>query len=108
MKITPRDHVKFEPDRMAKIGLAGTARVQLDLYCLKPGQAQKLHAHDDQDKIYVVLEGRARVRLGDAEHALGAGEAVLAPAGTPHGLENDGETPVVALVVVTPPPRHAR
>jgi mannose-6-phosphate isomerase-like protein (cupin superfamily) len=106
MKIRPREHAKFSPDKMAKIALATTGRAQLDLYCLEPGQEQAPHAHSDQDKIYVVLEGRGRVRIGDQESVLEVGEAAVAPAGTPHGLGNPGPARLLALVVVSPPPRH--
>ena len=41
MKIRVRDHVKVAADKMAKIGLSGTARTQLDLYCVAPGQSQR-------------------------------------------------------------------
>jgi quercetin dioxygenase-like cupin family protein len=106
MKIQPRQHAKFGPDKMAKIALATTERAQLDLYCLEPGQEQAPHAHPDQDKIYVVLEGRGRALVGGREEILEAGEAVVAPAGTPHGLSNPGPARLLALVVVSPPPRH--
>ena len=106
MKIRIKDHVKFQADRMAKIALATTARAQLDLYCVAPGQAQKPHSHTDQDKIYYVLEGRGRFRVGVDEQTVEAGEAVVARAGVEHGLVNDGPLPLVALVVVTPPPPH--
>ena len=39
MKIRVKDHVKFQADKMAKVSLATTARAQLDLYCVAPGQA---------------------------------------------------------------------
>ena len=107
MKIRVSEHAKFRPDKMAKIALATTPRAQLDLYCLEPGQDQKPHAHDDQDKIYFVLEGRGRVIVGDTTESLGAGEAVVAPAGTSHGISNDGPGRLTVLVVVTPPPPHA-
>ena len=107
MKIRVKEHEKFRPDKMAKIALATTPRAQLDLYCLEPGQDQKPHAHDDQDKIYLVLEGRGRVVLGDATETLEAGEAVVAPAGTSHGIANHGTGRLTVLVVVTPPPPHA-
>ena len=106
MKIRVKDHAKVNPERMAKIALATTARAQLDLYCLAPGQEQKPHSHPDQDKIYFVLEGRGRVMVGDGVETLEAGEAVVAPAGVAHGLANAGTTPLLALVVVTPPPPH--
>src|SRR6185369_18012020 len=54
MKIRLRERAKFQADKMAKIALAQTPRVLLDLYALEPGQSQKVHTHDDQDKIYVV------------------------------------------------------
>ena len=106
MKIRVKDHVKFQADKMAKIALATTARAQLDLYCVAPGQAQTPHRHVDQDKIYYVLEGRGRFRVGADEETVEAGEAVVARAGVEHGLVNDGQVPLVSLVVVTPPPAH--
>jgi quercetin dioxygenase-like cupin family protein len=106
MRIRVKDHVKFQADKMAKVGLATTARAQLDLYCVAPGQAQKPHTHADADKIYYVLEGHGRFRVGADEQTVEAGEAVVARAGVEHGLENDGTFPLVALVIVTPPPTH--
>lgn len=107
MKITLRDHVKLQPDKMAKVALATTARAQLDLYCVGPGQAQKPHTHADQDKIYVVLEGRGRFQVDGAEETAGPGQAIVARAGSVHGLTNDGTEPLLILVVVTPPPPHS-
>lgn len=106
MKIRVKDHVTLTPDRMAKVGLASTDRSQLDLYCVAPGQSQKAHTHDDQDKIYYVLEGAGRFWLGGVEERLSAGEVLVAPAGVEHGLVNDGSAPLLVLVVVAPPPPH--
>jgi len=107
MKIRVRDHVTIQADKMAKVALAATPRALLDLYCLAPGQAQKPHAHGDQDKIYFVLEGHGRIHLDGKEEAVAPGEAVVARAGAMHGVVNDGTDPLVLLVVVTPPPPHA-
>ena len=106
MKIRVKDLAEFAPDKMAKIALATTDRSQLDLYCVAPGQSQKAHTHDAQDKIYYVLEGAGRFTLGASEERLVAGEALVAPAGALHGLVNDGAEPLLVLVVVTPPPPH--
>ena len=106
MKIKVRDHVKLQPEKMAKLALATTARAQLDLYCLGPGQAQKAHVHDDQDKICYVLEGRGRFSLDGVEEILEPGEAIVARAGAEHGIANAGDSPLLVLVVVTPPPAH--
>src|SRR4029450_4716604 len=104
MRIRVRDHAKLQPDKMAKIALATTPRAQLDLYGVAPGQDQKPHAHGDQDKFYVVLEGRGRFRLGAAEHTLEVGDALVAPAGVEHGLVNDGAAPLPVRAGGTPPP----
>ena len=106
MKIHVKDHAKLSADKMAKIALATTDRSQLDLYCVASGQSQKAHIHDDQDKIYYVIEGSGRFALGGREERLAAGEALVAPAGIEHGLVNDGAEPLFVLVVVTPPPPH--
>jgi quercetin dioxygenase-like cupin family protein len=106
MKVTVRDRAKFQPDKMAKIALATTRRAQLDLYCVAAGQEQKPHVHDDQDKIYYVIEGRGTFVLDGVRENLAPGDALVAPAGRAHGLVNDGEEPLLVLVVVTPPPPH--
>ena len=108
MKIQVREHVMQDRERLAKVTLATTSRAQLDLYCVAPGQAQKPHVHDEQDKIYYVLEGAGRFTLGAESERLEAGEALVAPAGVEHGLVNDGAAPLLVLVVVTPPPPHAK
>lgn len=107
MKIRLADRAKFQPDKMAKIALASTPRAQVDLYGLEPGQSQKVHAHDGQDKVYVVLQGRGRFTLDGTEHALEAGEALIAAAGSQHGVTNDSGARLLLLVFVAPPPPHA-
>src|SRR4030095_7071093 len=106
VKVRLRAHAQFSADRMAKITLGATARVHLDLYALEPGQLQKVHTHDDQDKVYVVLEGRGRFTVGAVEEVLEVGEAIVAAAGAPHGVVNDSGAPLL-LLVVAPPPRPA-
>ena len=106
MKITVSDHVTFQPDKLAKIALAATERFQLDLYCVGPGQAQKPHTHDAQDKVYYVLKGAGRFSLAGREETLREGEALVAPAGVEHGLSNLGPGALLILVLVAPPPQH--
>lgn len=106
MKIRIAERTEFRADKMAKVALVATDRVQVDLYCLEAGQEQVPHAHADQDKVYVVLQGSARVVVDGATERLEAGEALPAPAGRVHGIANEGPQRLVALVVIAPPPRH--
>jgi mannose-6-phosphate isomerase-like protein (cupin superfamily) len=107
VKIALRQPARFSADRMVKVTLAATPRLLLDLYCLEPGQEQKAHVHAGQDKLYLVLEGRAHITVEGQEDTVGPGEAVLARAGQPHGLSNPGPDRLLVAVVVSPPPPHA-
>ena len=100
------DACHFSPEKMQKINLFGTTEIFLDVYCLEPGQFQKVHTHGDSSKIYVVLEGHASVTVGDETADVGPGQAVLAKAGEPHGIENRTEDRLVLLVSMAPPPSH--
>jgi quercetin dioxygenase-like cupin family protein len=94
---------RFDAAKMVKTSLFATERLFYDLYCLEPGQAQKVHSHAGSDKVYLSLDGPATVTIASEERSLGPGEAVLAPAGVPHGVRA-GTGRAVLLVVTTPPP----
>ena len=98
---------KFSGEKLSKVPLFASPRFFLDLYCLEPGQSQKPHAHEGSDKVYLVVEGRGRFRVADAERTLGAGEAVMAGSGEVHGIENDSGARLVVLTLMAPPPKHA-
>lgn len=95
---------RFDPAKMQKINLFETPRFFCDVYCLEPGQAQKPHRHEGADKVYAVLEGEVQVRVGEESASLGAGAAVLAPAGVDHGLENRSAGRAAVLVFMAPKP----
>lgn len=91
---------RFASDKMQKVGLFETPRLFCDLYCLEAGQAQKAHSHGDADKVYLVLDGRAQIQVGSERHDVGPQEAVLAPAGSDHGVSNLGPGRLVLYVFV--------
>lgn len=91
---------------MRKNGLFASPRLFYDLYCLLPGQSQKVHSHEGSDKVYYVLEGTGHFTVSGEERDLTEGHAVLAPAGEPHGVRNDTEENLVLLVTMAPPPQH--
>jgi mannose-6-phosphate isomerase-like protein (cupin superfamily) len=103
---TVATRIRFADEGMQKVGLFETDRFFFDLYCLKPGQAQKVHTHAGSDKVYYVLSGRATVRVAEEQQDLIAGQTVLAPAGEEHGVTNAGEEPLTLLVFMAPKPAH--
>ena len=94
----------FAVDKLQKINLFETKNFFCDLYCLEPGQEQKLHAHKEEDKIYYVLEGHGTFLVGDEIRDLGSGQIVFAPAGQPHGVKNNSAERLMLLVFMTPNP----
>jgi len=103
---TVASRIRFADEKMQKVGLFETDRFFFDLYCLKPGQGQKVHTHAGSDKVYYVLNGRATVRVGAEHQELMPGQAVLASAGEEHGVTNAGEEPLTLLVFMAPKPSH--
>jgi hypothetical protein len=49
------------------------------------GDSPPLHLHRTEDELFHVLEGELRMRAGDAEIRVGAGESLLAPKGVAPG-----------------------
>ncbi|MFZ5815652.1 MAG: cupin domain-containing protein [Bacillota bacterium] len=92
---------RFDPEKYQKILLLESPQSALDVYCLLPGQSQKLHAHHGTDKYYLIWEGRATVQIGEEIRELGPGEAAIARADVPHGIANHGTEPVLAVVFRT-------
>src|SRR5262245_51374444 len=94
-----RDARRFAPAKMQKNSLFETDRLWLDVYCLEPGQSQKVHSHASSDKVYVVLEGEVVTTVGAEERTVGADQAVLAPAGEEHGIRNASGSRAAVLVL---------
>ncbi len=98
------DAASFSEEKMTKNVLFDSERLFYDLYCLLPGQAQKVHAHEGSDKVYYVLEGTGRFTVGAEEKDLGEGHAIIARAGEPHGVRNETGENLVLLVTMAPRP----
>ncbi len=88
----------FAESKLSKVALAESARLLLDVYCLRPGQAQRVHAHDNIDKVYVVLTGQPTLQLGEESRVLTLHQAAYAQAGVPHGVRNDSQEDTTLLV----------
>ena len=100
-----RDHVGSQPEKFFKTTLWQGEHTMLGLNCLEPKQTQKVHAHEGADKFYFVLEGSGTFLVGDDELEAGAGMLVIAPAGVPHGVTNNGGERLSLLVSIAPPPK---
>ncbi|WP_433292101.1 cupin domain-containing protein [Pseudonocardia sp. CA-142604] len=66
------------------------------------GDGPPLHTHDHEDEAFYVLEGRARVWVGDAEFEAEAGSFVLGPRGVPHTFAGQPGGDLKLLVLIAP------
>lgn len=96
--------IRFSGEKMQKIPVFDSQRYFFDIYCLKPGQDQRVHAHADSDKIYVVLRGTGTFHVAGDEQELGVGRAVVARPNQAHGVRNTSSEDLVLLVFMTPRP----
>ncbi len=96
--------ISFSEEKMKKNPLFDSPNLFYDAYCLLPGQSQKVHSHEDSDKVYFVVRGAGRFTVGDEEADLTEGNAVIARAGVSHGVRNDSGDELVLLVTMAPRP----
>ena len=94
----------FAQEKMRKVGLVDTPSLFCDAYCFEPGQEQKGHRHAVGDKLYYVLAGTGRIRVGDEERDVRPGDLVCAPAGEDHAVRNPGPERLALLVMMAPKP----
>lgn len=61
------------------------------------------YTHGDSDEVFVVLEGRVELHVGDVVHLLDAGDSAHYRSSEPHRTVNVGRRAARVLYAVTPP-----
>ncbi len=80
---------------------------QLVVMCLKPSEELGNEVHADVDQFFRIEAGEAMfVFDGKERHQVGAGEAVVVPAGTHHNVVNTSSTKPLHLYTLYSPPQH--
>ena len=78
-------------------------RMGARLWRLEPGQASTRHRHTEEEELYVLLEGKGRIRIGDEEPlTLAVLDAILVEPRTTRQVFNDTEAEALWLVVGAP------
>jgi mannose-6-phosphate isomerase-like protein (cupin superfamily) len=71
-----------------------------------PGHDTIEHYHRKTEEIYLFTSGAGRMRLGDEEADVRAGDCVVIPPGVRHKLWNTGSEPLVLLCCCAPAYSH--
>ncbi|MFB6155880.1 MAG: cupin domain-containing protein [Haloferacaceae archaeon] len=93
-----------ESERRGLTDPLGASDLALNRYRIAPGEGFPggLHAHADQEEVFVVLAGEATFATLDGPVTVGEGEAIRFAPGEYQSGRNDGETDLVALALGAP------
>ena len=67
-----------------------------------PGRTTVAHLHRRSEEIYLFTQGSGRMRLGEEESRVGAGDCVVIPPGVAHKLWADEGDPLILLCCCAP------
>ncbi|RMH39626.1 MAG: cupin domain-containing protein, partial [Alphaproteobacteria bacterium] len=93
----PRDHRPWGWFETLALG----PRFRVKRIVVHPGAALSLQSHVHRAEHWVVVEGTARVTIGDDVRLVGENESVYIPLGARHRLENPGKLPLTLIEVQT-------
>jgi mannose-6-phosphate isomerase-like protein (cupin superfamily) len=91
---------------LAGVPTGNSASQSLAEAIVPPGGETEEHYHRASEEIYLFTHGSGRMRLGDEESDVAAGDTVVIPPGTPHKLWNTGSEPLRLLCCCAPPYSH--
>jgi uncharacterized cupin superfamily protein len=86
---------RFQPLRRQ----LGVSSFGMNLIVHQPGERGRIHAHDRQEEVYIVLEGELTLIVEAVEHTLGPDQAVRVGAGVRRQLVNAGSSRLVLLAL---------
>ncbi len=82
------------------------ARQSLAEATVAVGQTTDAHLHPNAEEIYYVLSGEGLMRIGAEERAVGPGDGIAIPPGSPHQIRNTGQADLVFLCCCAPAYEH--
>jgi mannose-6-phosphate isomerase-like protein (cupin superfamily) len=73
---------------------------------IPPGGATTEHYHRVTEELYLVTEGRGRLRIGEEERDLAVGDCAVIPPGARHKLHNTGDEVLRVVCACAPAYSH--
>ena len=78
--------VTYQAGQIVSRTLAQNRAVSMTLFAFDKGE--EISSHESKgDAMVQVLDGKAKITIGEGEYILSAGETIVMPAGVPHALE---------------------
>jgi len=83
--------------------ILGAEHVAINHYTVEPGdRVSGLHAHGDQEEVFLVLEGTATIETLEGDVELESGEAIRFAPGEYQSVTNDATRELVVLAIGAP------
>lgn len=96
------DFIEYSQTRQVRKPIFKVPVYVSDIVCYEPGQTTASHFHPVQDEIWVVLEGRGQISVGEERLAVGPSSMIYIPAGIRHGLSANPDSRLVLLFIKSP------
>ena len=78
--------VTYQTGQIVSRTLAQNRAVSMTLFAFDKGE--EISSHESKgDAMVQVLDGKAKITIGEGEYVLSAGETIVMPEGVPHALE---------------------
>ena len=98
--------VSYQPGQVVSRTFAQNSALSLTLFALAQGEGISAHTVT-ADAMVLVLDGQARITIGEQSLLVGPGQVVVMPSGVPHALDADLAFKMLLTVVKGPQPLAA-
>jgi len=88
---------------VAMLEIARSDTQSVHLVYMPAGRRVRAHYHRERDEFYVIIQGRAKLRIKNDVIEVGEGYVAFIPRGTIHGIESVGVDPLILIFVSSPP-----
>jgi len=85
----------------------GNCQQSLAEAVIGPGVKTRLHKHVQTEELYHITRGTGLMTLAESQFEVGEGDTIAILPGTPHCIENTGNTELHILCSCSPPYSHA-
>lgn len=90
--------VDYQPGQVVSRTLAQSNAVSLTVFAFDENEEISSHTSGG-DALITILEGTAKITIGDKDFTVGAGSSIVMPAGKPHAVAADGRFKMFLTVV---------
>jgi mannose-6-phosphate isomerase-like protein (cupin superfamily) len=78
----------------------------VDLTIVHPGSTVGVHTHEEDEELYVIIDGRGIMNVDGERFEVESGDVILNPPHGTHEMWNEGTEPIRMVVVDVGPPEE--